>query len=160
MSTESQDFEKLRKLLALKRYELPPPRFFAEFPGRVMRKLEAAQEAASRPWWSRLWLELEFKPAFACVAGLLVCGALVAGIAASERLQGYAIQGVASGEDANPEAVLVASVMGSPKLASGLRRIDRSEDIPSSTAPVGSMSTAFTTFQQSGVRPLRAGFSF
>lgn len=160
MSTASQDFEKLRKLLALKRYELPPPRFFAEFPGRVMRKLETAQAAASRPWWSRLWFELEFKPAFACAAGLAVCGALVAGIAGSERLQGYAVQGVASSEDANPETVLVASVMGSPKVASGLRRIDRSEDIPSSTAPVGSMSAAFAPFHQSGARAVRASFSF
>src|SRR5258706_288966 len=39
MNPNTENFDQLRKLLALKRYELPPPRYFNEFSGRIMARL-------------------------------------------------------------------------------------------------------------------------
>ena len=65
------DFDKLRRLLALKRHELPPPGYFNHFSERVVARIEAA-EADSFGW--RRWLrQITLKPA---VAGVFTIVAL------------------------------------------------------------------------------------
>ena len=56
MNPETENFDQLRKLLALKRYELPPPRYFNEFSGRVMARL-TEPERHPLTWWQRLGFE-------------------------------------------------------------------------------------------------------
>ncbi len=71
------EFEKLRKLLALKRHEEPPPGYFDRLPGEIRARIAHA-EAHPEPWWRR-WLESwNLSPAlatgYAAVAAALVLG--------------------------------------------------------------------------------------
>jgi len=75
----SNDFDQLRKLLALKRYEIPPPRYFNEFSGQVMARLSRPQRDPLT-WWQRLGFMIDLKPAFMCGLGVVICGLLSFGI--------------------------------------------------------------------------------
>jgi len=86
MNQEDQDFGQLRRLLRLKRYEQPPPRYFKDFSARVVARLEADQESgASDSWWQRLWAGLELRPAVPVALSAAVCGLLVLGAAYTEK---------------------------------------------------------------------------
>src|SRR4051812_48433992 len=79
MNADQNDFEQLRKLLALKRYEIPPPRYFNEFSGRVIARLtEPRREPMT--WLQRLGFDFDLQPALMCGVGVLVCGLLSFGI--------------------------------------------------------------------------------
>lgn len=73
----SNEFERLQRLLALKRHESPPPGFFERFPDQVRSRLARA-EAEPLSWWRR-WLDLEalnpaMATAYAAVVTLLLVG--------------------------------------------------------------------------------------
>ena len=82
MNPDTNDFDRLRKLLALKRYELPPPRYFNEFSGRVMARLAEPQlrKASALTWWHRLGFDFDLGPAMMCGVGIVICGLLSFGI--------------------------------------------------------------------------------
>ena len=72
MSQDTENFDSLRKLLALKRYELPPPGYFHNFSRQVIVRIKAGEsgDAAGGAFWDlgwlqRLWAALEAKPALA-----------------------------------------------------------------------------------------------
>lgn len=48
------DFEALRRLLALKRHEKPPPGYFEDFSARVMARIEAEEQMRARSWLEQL----------------------------------------------------------------------------------------------------------
>ena len=54
MPPSPEDFESLRRLLALKRHEKPPPGFFEDFSARVMARIEAEEQMRARSWWDRV----------------------------------------------------------------------------------------------------------
>ena len=81
MNLEQENFETLRKLLAFKKYEQPPPRYFSELPGRIWVRIE--REAAAPSFWRRIFPNIGVSPAFAYSFGLLACGSLFFGIAYS-----------------------------------------------------------------------------
>src|SRR4051812_17507213 len=93
MNPDSENFESLRRLLALKRHEQPPPGYFEGFSRQVIAGIKAGelrQTTAERlfdevPWLQRLWNALEAKPAFVGTFGVAVCSLLVAGILYSEE---------------------------------------------------------------------------
>ncbi|HWN94519.1 MAG TPA: hypothetical protein VNT99_05775 [Methylomirabilota bacterium] len=74
------NFDSLEKLLRLKQYEQPPPRYFRDFSGRVMSRIEAGEARTS--WWERLGIDL--RPTFAAAAGMLACGLVVYGVATAD----------------------------------------------------------------------------
>ena len=78
MNMEQENFEALRKLLVLKKYEQPPPRYFSELPGRIWARIEPKSSALS--FWQRLFPNIGVSPAFAYSFGLLACGSLFLGI--------------------------------------------------------------------------------
>ena len=90
MSPETENFDQLRRLLALKRYEQPPPGYFHHFSSQVIARIEAGERADDPVgfvrfiwegvWLQRLWDAIESKPALAGVFGAAVCGFLVAGV--------------------------------------------------------------------------------
>ena len=96
MNSEKENFEQLRRLLKLKRYEQPPPGYFTNFSSKVLARIEAGP---ARPdnlieWlYARMpWLE-EFvaglgtpKVAWACAitAGALMISGLVMSEATTE----------------------------------------------------------------------------
>lgn len=83
MNSTPENFEDLQRLLALKRYEQPPPRFFANFSNTVIARIEAQEQQDALPWWERLGLTFSLKPAFMCGFGVVTCGLLSLGILAS-----------------------------------------------------------------------------
>jgi hypothetical protein len=90
MSPETENFDQLRRLLALKRHEQPPPGYFHHFSSQVIARIEAGERADDPVglvrfiwegvWLQRLWDAIESKPALAGVFGAAVCGFLVAGV--------------------------------------------------------------------------------
>ena len=84
MSPDSQNFEALRRLISLKRYERPHPRYFNQFSSQVIARIKAGehlQEAATSggfSWLHRLWAAFETKPILAGAAGLGACALVVA----------------------------------------------------------------------------------
>ena len=94
MNTNQDQFESLRRALALKRHEQPPPRFFNDFSSQVIGRIRAGDrgEAAGSeqwfwevPWLQRFWAALEAKPALSGGFAVAVCGMLVAGVVYSEK---------------------------------------------------------------------------
>lgn len=97
MSTEPENFDALRKLLALKRYEQPPPGFFRDLPGKVMKRIER-EDAAAVGWWSRFREAFELRPALSVGFAGALCGLLVAGVYFGNRTEPGADSGLAVNE--------------------------------------------------------------
>jgi hypothetical protein len=88
MKSDSEMFETVRRVLALKRYEQPPPGYFESFSLEVMTRIEDSQVTSNRgrseeTWLQRLWGALEATVAPAAF-GAAVCGLVVLGVARSE----------------------------------------------------------------------------
>jgi hypothetical protein len=71
------EYESVKKLLALKRHEEPPPGYFDRLPGEIRARIAHA-ETHPEPFWRR-WLEAwDLSPAlatsYATVAAVLVLG--------------------------------------------------------------------------------------
>jgi hypothetical protein len=91
MNPDSQDFDSLRRLLAIKRHEQPPPGYFDRFSRDVMARIKSGDQgegSANQGWWQRLWRVLETKPAFAGAFGASVCAFLISGLLNSEESGG------------------------------------------------------------------------
>src|ERR1041385_1827449 len=93
-SENENEFEAVRRLLALKRHEQPPPRYFNDFSSRVIARIEAGERAEDDVgWWQRFWAFMETKPAFSGAFGAAVCAVLISGMLAtgeSEQVIGSA----------------------------------------------------------------------
>jgi len=95
MNENENNFESLRRLLALKRHETPPPGYFANFSAAVTARIRAgdARRTASvpdrladeLPWLFRLMSAFEAKPAFAGAFASALCLLLLIGIVYAER---------------------------------------------------------------------------
>lgn len=78
--------DELQRMLALKRHETPPPRFFKGFSHQVINRLDAPEQPGPQTWWQRLGLEVDSKPVLVCVCGVVVCGLLLLGLIGSLRI--------------------------------------------------------------------------
>jgi hypothetical protein len=89
MNPDPENFESLRRLLAWKRHEQPPPGYFNDFSRRVIARIQAGEQGADRAGWStwlqQVWLALQARPAFAGAFGAAVCAFLVVGMVGSEE---------------------------------------------------------------------------
>ena len=99
MNPDSQDFEQLRRLLAVKRHEEPPPGYYNRFSRDVMARIKAGErgeDSRAGNWIQRLWAALEAKPIFAGAFCASVCAVLSSGILSAEE-SGAAAGGTATG---------------------------------------------------------------
>lgn len=94
MENENENFDQLKKLLALKKHELPPPGYFNKLPGEVVSRIRAERRtqsnaieklSAEAPWLMRFWRALETKPMFAGAFGAAVCALILTGIFFAEK---------------------------------------------------------------------------
>lgn len=95
MNPDSENFDAVRRLLALKRHEQPPPGYFNNFSSQVISRIKAGEGAepasaigrlfGKAGWWQHLVAVLEAKPAFAGAFGAAVCALLISGIVYSEN---------------------------------------------------------------------------
>src|SRR5579864_6040608 len=100
MRPEHESFEDLRRLLALKRHERPPPGYFHDFSRQVIARIHAGEAAASQswtqrvlesaPWLRNFWDGFGAKPIVAGAFGISVCSLLVVGLISSERVDSNA----------------------------------------------------------------------
>src|SRR5262245_16685629 len=112
MDSSPDNFDSLEKLLRLKQYEKPHPRYFNDFSGRVMSRIEAGDARTS--WWERFGFDL--RPAFAAAAGVFACGLVVYGVATAgdgvNVTANFSANGNAAPElssDSSPNALLTQS---------------------------------------------------
>jgi hypothetical protein len=87
MNADHDKQDELQRMLALKRHEAPPPRFFKGFSHQVIDRLHSPEPAVPPSFWQRLRADLESKPVLVCGSGVIVCGLLVVGLIASLRVQ-------------------------------------------------------------------------
>ncbi|HXC35269.1 MAG TPA: hypothetical protein VNV43_05300 [Candidatus Acidoferrales bacterium] len=85
MSENEENFEALRRLLALKRHEVPPPGYFEDFSGRVLGRIRAAEAVRELPWLLRLLQAFETKPAYPVAFASALCTLLLFGIVSVEQ---------------------------------------------------------------------------
>jgi hypothetical protein len=117
MSADQEHFENLRRLLALKRHERPPPGYFQDFSRQIIARIHAGEAAASQswpqrmleraPWLRNLWDGFGAKPAVAGAFGVGVCSLLVVGLVSSERVDSNAA-GLTL--DSSPSKTLLATM--------------------------------------------------
>jgi hypothetical protein len=139
-----ENFDQLRRLLVLKRYEAPPPGFFANFSGKVMARIEAAELAVAPAWWQRLGFDFNCKPALVCGLGVVVCGLLSAGVLASVV------------ETANQPVAGLSMEAPVAFGASPFGQMYAADAVPRSTEPVFSARR----FDQFGLRAQPVSFQF
>jgi len=140
MSPDQENFDSLRRLLALKRHEQPPPGYFQDFSGQVMARLRAGEQADrssfwenlswEAPWLQRLWGAFEAKPILAGALGMAVCGLLVSAIALSERVANPAL----ANNQASAKESTTAEIAFNP-----------------APSPLGSSTSAFSPDPSAGV---------
>jgi hypothetical protein len=95
MNPDPENFESLRRLLILKRYEQPPPGYFNHFSTRVIARIREGELGepnsilqrlfGESAWWQRLSASLEIRPALAGAFGAAACALLISGIVYSEN---------------------------------------------------------------------------
>jgi hypothetical protein len=91
MNPDSENFDSLRKLMALKRHEIPPPGYFDGFSRNVRARIKVGDHGdeigEENSWVQRFLGMFNVKPVFAGAFGTAVCALLVSGIFSSEPTQ-------------------------------------------------------------------------
>jgi len=146
MSHDPENFEQLRRLLALKRHEQPPPGYFNDFSSQVIARIKLGERGErgltlehllwEAPWLQRIWAAFEAKPALAGVFGVAVCGLLITGVIYSDRTDVPPVALIPVGEaGSTPMEVATVSAADHPLLAKPVALE------PSSTNPITSAQT-------------------
>ena len=82
MGSSPEEFAELRRLLAAKRAEQPPPGYFNTFAGKIVARIEAEELAAPKPWWARWFASASWTPGLVTANTAIVTGlALLGGTA-------------------------------------------------------------------------------
>jgi hypothetical protein len=132
MNPENPNFDQIRKLLALKRYEIPPPRYFNDFSSSVIARLSQPQHE-ELSWWQRLGFDFDLRPALMCGVGIVVCGMLSFGLIG-------AMQAVDS--EGGQSAQVAPSHMGTPQFG----MINASADVTGGSLIAKQTSSPFNQF--------------
>jgi hypothetical protein len=153
MNSEQEQFESVRRILVIKRYEQPPPGYFNRFSGEVITRIRVERTGsasantplermfAEAPFIARLWQAVESKPIFAGVFGTAVCGLLVCGIFYSDHPSASEPVAIlpSAASDSDPTALAATqSTPNSPLLAQPAA-INSLNAAPGSTLPSGSL---------------------
>ena len=85
MSENEQDFDALRRLLALKRHEVPPSGYFEDFSLNVIASIRAGEADARMPWLLRFLRAFESRPAYPVALASSLCMLLLFGIFTVEQ---------------------------------------------------------------------------
>jgi hypothetical protein len=122
MNADQPDFEPLRRLLKLKRYEQPPPRYFNDFSSKVIQRIKSGRSGAqdnlwdqlnlTAPWWQRIRSIFEPRPILtgACATALLAL--VVGGAVYTEKHQPTSTTGISGFEPQTMAAGV--SILGGP----------------------------------------------
>jgi hypothetical protein len=78
MKTDPENFEAVRKLMAFKRHEVPPPGYFRRLSSTIIVRIERGEGQLS--FWERISADFTLRPAFAYAFVLAACGALTTSV--------------------------------------------------------------------------------
>jgi hypothetical protein len=98
MNSDPGDFETLRKLMALKRHEQPPPGYLNQLSSSIHARLEQGEGRLTM--WDRVSANFTLRPFLAYAFGLTVCGAV--GLSAVSMVR----EEMAQAADPSPVATL------------------------------------------------------
>lgn len=74
MNSDPNEFETLRKLMALKRHEQPPPGYLNQLPNTIIHRIELGE--CRLTLWERISTNVALRPTLVYAMGLTMCGAL------------------------------------------------------------------------------------
>ncbi len=164
MSADHEKFKQLRRLLTLKRYEQPPPRYFEDFSAQVIRRIQAGEVSApslrerlfgENSWIQQIWELLEAKPALVGAFGVVVCGLLITGVMFSGESNSLsAVTPVAQGVSS-----VFTPISGSPTTVAFKQPVEQPMLI-SSTNPMIAPQPEGSLFDQFKLQAQPASFSF
>lgn len=143
MDQESKQTVRVERIIALKRYEQPPPGYFHLLPDRIINRIEYGEGQSS--FWEKWWPALSVRPVLAYALGLTVCGALTAGIYCSPKVDQTA--GTDESSPGNRWAVASSSAETGDTRLGGSRWLG-------STNPVTAPRTGDTLFLTSEARAM------
>jgi hypothetical protein len=78
MKADPDNFEAVRKVMALKRHEVPPPGYFDRLPGAIIARIESGEGKST--FWDRFSANFTLRPAFAYAFALAACAALTTSV--------------------------------------------------------------------------------
>src|SRR5687768_1336642 len=88
MNSSPDDFRDLRRLLALKRHETPPPGYFHYLPDKVLMRVENENDLSEHStWWEWLVAKLDARPVVAGAYAFAISGLMLLGFKLSRDLQ-------------------------------------------------------------------------
>jgi hypothetical protein len=155
METRSDDFNELRKLLALKRHEQPFPRYFNEFSGRVIDRLRTPELLPEPTWWERLGFAFDLRPALVCVMGVMVSSLFFFGAMTAVPTEAPVTAGV------QPIGMAeVGDIVGMPSMLASVTQRGNLDDFQTSSSAVFVSAAASSPFGQVGAPASRANWTF
>ena len=167
MNQDTENFEQLRRLLALKRHEQPPPGYFNGFSQQVIARIKLGEEGersalfgrlfGEAPWLQRIWAAFEAKPILAGAFAVAVCGLLITGVIYSDKADVSSMALMQTTETDSGPMGLAANVSPAdhPLLAKPVLLE------PSSTSPIATAQTDDSLLGDIGkLRVQPASFSF
>jgi hypothetical protein len=84
MSHQEDKSNDIQRLLGCKRYEQPPPGYFASFSDKVIARIESEDGSTYSSWWSWFVERFDAKPVLVCAYGLAVSCLLFTGFRLSQ----------------------------------------------------------------------------
>ena len=149
MTPEDQPDDELQKMLAMKRREVPPPKFFQGFSDRIIDSLHQPQPIEPPTLLQKLGLDFDAKPVLVCGSGIVVCALLVYGIVSSPRVEPPAPDRAGAEEGTVPMNRIGASVAPSRPAP----HVAKPEDLPRSADPAFASDPASANRFQSQPKP-------
>lgn len=151
MSETNDNFQDLKRLLKLKRHEVPPPGYFNHFSGDVMSRIRAGETSSGEGFFERIQSEssffsallriLDVKPGVIGAFATSLCVVLVVGVLFVDR----------GGQDSTDDMVAVAQPTASASSANQGLAVATPVSAPESgitisTNPISSFQPANTLF--------------
>jgi len=155
MNENDNNFESLRRALALKRHEVPPPGYFDRFSGNVIARIRAGEAVKAEGFWSRVISLLQISEAKQMFAGGFASLLLLLGIVYAEQPEVVATSQSLLPTAASQSFAPLASLSSEPGLASA-----NPTDLLASNSPINSLQPVASFFGNQPQNPLAMPVSF
>ena len=136
MDPAPEDFDRLRKLLALKRHEAPPPGYFDRFGDGVRARIAAEQAVPRRPWWNLQIAAFDAKPILVGAYAVALAGLVMIGVNMFQNT-GQSPVNEMNTEASQPGAQVAPAVASTTNLPPGFLVNPGTGQPPASAVPAG-----------------------
>jgi hypothetical protein len=163
MNSGDQDFEQLRKLLKVKRYEQPPPGYFNRFSDSVINRLERETESGRRVGFGADWgwlgaLRRVFSENPISAGIFAVCGIIMVVVGNSQYLDKYMATGQIAGLPAAPSSAGTHDMASAPHGGLQIASAPAVQSMVSSVNPVF-MNASDSLLSSLNVQPVSYTFN-